>query len=138
MPCCSAFFSPSHITARLFAITTLLLTPCYFASHCYTLLLSLLHLHALPSRLATLPCYYAIMPRVHALLLYLVVCHALLFTFSLGTSCHTPIVARLHALLFYFVSWNSLPTLLCKWRSSKQQQQQVSSNNIGKFLFQIF
>ncbi len=127
LPCCL----PSHLATWLLTITTLLLASCYFAFHCCTLLLSLLCL-------ATLPYYSAIMPYVHTLLLYLVVCHTLLLAFFLGTSCHTPIVAsyfaaRFHALLLYFVNWYSL----CRWRSLEQQQQ-VSANNIGKKKFQIF
>jgi hypothetical protein len=127
LPCCL----PSCLATWLLAITTLLLASCYFAFHCCTLLLSLLRLTALPSCLATLPYYFAIMPYVHALLLYLVVCHTLLLAFCLGTSCHTPIVAsyfaaRFHALLLYFVNWYSL----YRWRNLEQQQQ-VSSNNIG-------
>jgi hypothetical protein len=134
LPCCS----PSRVATWLLTITTLLLASCYFAFHCCTLLLSLLRLNALPSCLATLPYYFAIMPYVHALLLYLVVCHTLLLTFFLGTSCHTPIFAsyfatHFHALLPYFVNWYSL----CRWRSLEQQQQ-VSSNNIGKKIPDFF
>jgi hypothetical protein len=50
----------------------------------------------------------------------------------LGTSWPTPHCCFV-ALLLYLVSWYSLLTFLCKWRSLEQHQQ-ASSNNMFFFL----
>jgi hypothetical protein len=78
------------------------------------------------------PCYSCLVVRT---LLFLLSCPIAIYQVPLGPPpplLFHCIVARYHTLMFYHVSWYSLPTLLCMWRSLDQHQQ-ASSNNKGFF-----
>ncbi len=114
--------------------------------HCHSLILLLSHLAAC----ALLPCHRAslhyIVPYYYTLLVVAPCCLAITACYLPfpGTSWPPPpppllfccLVACCLALLICLVSWYSLLTFLCKWRSLEQHQQ-VSSNNKG-FFFSIF
>ncbi len=148
-PCCS------HLATLLNTyLCALLLAPCYFAflfmPCCYPLLLPCcLHLTilpSLPSRFAApcalvlvTPCYspHLAAHRHTSLLTFTPWCSP---SFS-GTFCQPPnccfvalLLAFMPCCFAFYVSWYSLPTFLCRWRSLEQQQHQASSNK-SKFAF---